>query len=88
MVIDLDPRWQAFVRQKVASGQYDSERQVLEAALGRLEQSENWSGPSGEELRKLVQEGVDAADRGELVDGKEAFRKIFDELEARRNTGK
>ena len=56
----------ARVRSLMQSGQFADEAAVVDAALDLLERRQY--------LRSLIQEGIDAADRGELIEMDEALR--------------
>lgn len=56
----------ARVRSLVQSGQFADEVAVVDAALDLLERRQH--------LRSLIQEGIDAADRGELIEMDDALR--------------
>lgn len=65
----IPPEFERAVLDRVRSGQYASPQEVLSAFLAALEQAEE----EHEALRAEVQIGLDQADRGEIVDGDEAF---------------
>lgn len=67
MNVSLDERFERLVKAKVRSGRYRSARQVVESALELLDTQEKDDTTKLAELRALVQEGVDAADRGEVM---------------------
>lgn len=64
MDVTLPPDLQAYTDELVASGEFSDANAVLEKAL-RLWMSER------EKVLALLQEGIDAADRGDVVDGPE-----------------
>jgi len=76
MTIDLPPELEAFVRNELESGNYDSEGEVVSRAISLLRELKT------HELRKQIQVGIDELDRGESIDleGEDALRAFFDEL--------
>jgi len=62
----LTDHQQAVVRRLIQSGRYASEEEVLSAALGRLEESETVD-EKREALRRDIEEGIAALDRGDYV---------------------
>lgn len=69
MNIKLIPELQQYVKEKVASGQYDSASHVVAAALLLMKNEEESFTPEElEELRKEVALGIEQADRGEFVE--------------------
>lgn len=65
-----------FVEEKVRSGEYANPDAVVENALATFRLHEGIL-PSGEKLRQLIAEGQAEADRGELLDGEEAFHDLL-----------
>jgi Arc/MetJ-type ribon-helix-helix transcriptional regulator len=69
MSYQLTPTVESMMREKMASGRYDSEEQLLVEALQALDAEE-------EELR-AIEEGLASVDRGEEgVSLDEAFRRL------------
>jgi antitoxin ParD1/3/4 len=76
MNISLSPRLEQLVRQKVASGFYDSSNQVIEAALFLLEERDQATSMRRERLLEEIAIGVNQADNRQLVDSNEVFRSL------------
>lgn len=72
MAVQLDTASESLIRQKVASGRYGDEADVIRAALDALEERERL-----QRLRGLVAEGFASAEHGELV---ELTPELLDEL--------
>lgn len=68
MSIQLAPATQAKIDQRVERGQYPDAESVVEDALRSLESRER-----KETLRALIQEGLDEAARGELIEMDDDF---------------
>jgi antitoxin ParD1/3/4 len=68
MSTELTPENEQFVCEAVQAGSYTSREAVLDEALTLLRQRE--------ELRRKINAGVEQIERGELLDGNEAFDKL------------
>ncbi len=62
MSLTLDAQLEALVRQKVASGRYHDENEVLREALDLLDERDQL-----ETLRAKIAIGAEEAERGELI---------------------
>ncbi len=76
MNVNLGPVLERFVSELLESGLYQSQSEVLREGLRLLKEREDLKKLRLEELRKEIALGSEQADRGEFVDGPEAFRKI------------
>ena len=65
-----------FVADLLKTGHYQSQSEVVREGLRLLKEREEVKQLRLHELRRAIQKGVAAADRGELVDGEEALRRI------------
>jgi antitoxin ParD1/3/4 len=79
MAIPLAPDVEAAVTRLVASGAYQTPIDVVAAAVRLLETERD---RQQDELRALIREGVESAERGELYDGDEVFDEILRDLDA------
>ena len=80
MNISLTPELEELVQKKVESGRYSSASEVIRAGLRLLEQEDA--------MRAQVHEGIEQAERGELVDGEEAVARVKKRAASkRRNAG-
>jgi antitoxin ParD1/3/4 len=87
--VQLTPELEELVQSKVKSGRYRSANEVVRQALLLLEQLDQDFTNRKDEIREQIEEGWQAAKRGELVDGDEVFDRIEAELEAmERSAGK
>jgi antitoxin ParD1/3/4 len=82
MNVHLSPELEQLVQSKVKSGRYNSASEVVREALRLLEQRDEVFTRRKGEIREQIEEGWLSAERGELVDGEEAFDRIDRELEA------
>jgi antitoxin ParD1/3/4 len=79
MTISLPPDVAKILASQVAAGTYASTDDALRAAAYLLErQAEHRI--KVEKLRQSLQESIDQADRGELLDGDEVFDEVLREL--------
>lgn len=76
MNVSLTPQLENFIKQKVSSGLYNSASEVIREALRLLGDRDNLRKIKLEELHRDIKEGIDQADRGDLLNGK----AVFDEL--------
>ena len=84
MNVSLTPELEELVSEKVRSGRYNSASEVVREALRLLEEQDQLRALRLEEIRKKIAEGLDALDRGEGIDGEEAFDRLRKKSEARR----
>ena len=80
MATILSPELEQFIQTEVASGKYANPDEAVTAAVGLLRQRER----KLDELRREIQIGHDALERGEYIDitDEASERKFFDELMA------
>jgi antitoxin ParD1/3/4 len=69
MDLPLTPELEAFIASRVASGQYDTPVDVISAGLRLLKERDHDREAGLEDLRASIREGIDQADRGELIPG-------------------
>jgi antitoxin ParD1/3/4 len=89
MNVSLTPELEKFVEKEVKSGLYQTASEVVRAGLRRLkEDSESrlLKAPATmEELEKLLLQSVNRLERGEGVDGEEAFRRLQKKIKQARH---
>ena len=76
MNISLTPELEELVQKKVESGRYSSASEVVRAALRLLEQEDELRETRLAAMRAQVREGIEQAERGELVDGEAAGARV------------
>lgn len=81
MNVHLTPELEQLVQGRVKSGRYNSASEVVREALRLLEQRDEVFALRKEEIRRQIEEGWQAAKRGDVVDGDEVFDRIDKELE-------
>ena len=75
-----------FVTELVDSGLYQSQSEVIREGLRLLKEREELKKLRLEEIRKEIIRGSEQADRGEFVNGPDAFRQIRQRRPARRTS--
>ena len=81
MNVHLTPELEQMVQEKVKSGRYNSASEVVREALRLMEQRDEVVELQKDEMRRKIQEGWDALQRGEKLDGEAVFDRIEKELE-------
>ena len=84
MNVSLTSELEEFVNNKVKSGMYFSASEVIREGLQLLRDHDELKNRRIEEIRQQIAHGVEQLERGEAVDGEEAFRKIREKSEKRR----
>ncbi|HKP77006.1 MAG TPA: hypothetical protein VJT67_15855 [Longimicrobiaceae bacterium] len=83
MGLHIPPEFERAVRDRVASGMYDSVDDVLQACLDALVHEEEFQAEEMDWLRKQIDVGIADAERGDVLPGDEAFEQIRAELRRR-----
>jgi antitoxin ParD1/3/4 len=78
--ISLTPELEQLVKDKVSSGKYHSVSEVMGEALRLLEERDRIRDQRLAELKAKIQEGIEASERGEVVDGEEVFAEIEEDI--------
>ncbi|MBN4001745.1 type II toxin-antitoxin system ParD family antitoxin [Nostoc sp. LPT] len=84
MYVSLTPELEQFIQSQVESGKYSSSEEVILAAIKQLEVRENIYKGRFEELQRLIMIGVEASERGEVIDGETVFHQLQQKLQERR----
>jgi antitoxin ParD1/3/4 len=82
MNVSLTPELEKLIQDKVKSGRYLSASEVVREALRLLEERDRVQQIKLDALRRELQVGIDQIERGEVVDGEEAFAEIERDLES------
>ncbi len=80
MNISLTPELEQLVKDKVNSGRYHSVSEVMGEALRLLDERDRIREQRLAELKAKIQVGIEALDRGEVVDGEEVFAEIEEDI--------
>jgi len=84
MELTITPELESIIQREVESGRYETPQQVLENAVYRLNQDDDKLGLTAAEFQSLLDEGWEAAERGDLVTPEEArahLAKVRSELD-------
>jgi len=90
MNVSLGTKWERFVDAKVRSGDFQTASEVLREGLRLLEEKEvlkRISVSSLEELRTKLMEGVSSLEKGQGIEGEEAFRLLRERIKRRKTRG-
>jgi antitoxin ParD1/3/4 len=82
MDVRLTPELEDLVREKVETGLYRDESEVVAEALRLLDRVEQGSEPQLDRLREAIQVGIDdiSAGRFTAINNEEELRAFFDDL--------
>jgi antitoxin ParD1/3/4 len=84
MNVNLTPELERLVQEKVASGLYNNQSEVVREALRLLVGQDRLREAHLARLRGALADGVDEADTGDLLDGGSAMEELRDFLRSRR----
>ncbi len=88
MNVNLTPELEALVVAKVQSGLYNNQSEVVREALRLFAEQDRIREAHLEGLRAALAEGLEQADRGELLDGEAVVSELRDSLRARTGSDK
>ena len=88
MNVNLSPELEELVRQKVESGLYNNNSEVMREALRLLIEQDRLRDAHLQGLQAALAEGLAQADRGELRDGAEVMKELRTLLKRRRKSSK
>ncbi len=83
MNVNLTPELEKLVREKVASGLYNSHSEVVRESLRLLVEQDRLREARVENLRSALAVGIQQADRGELLDGPGVVEEMREVLRER-----
>jgi antitoxin ParD1/3/4 len=76
MTIHLKPELEALIQAEVERGSYESADEFVAQAIRLLHAEEQWLADNRADIAAKIERGFAQAERGELVDGEEAFRRL------------
>lgn len=76
MEIAFPKHLQAFLEERIGSGEYDSPQQIVIEGLELFMQRDAELAAEKERLRGMIAKGAAQANRGELLDGEEVFARL------------
>ncbi len=83
MNVNLTPELEKLIQDKVKSGLYNNQSEVVREALRLLVEKDELRQTHLTELRRALAKGLRQADRGQLLDGHEVVREMRALLSAR-----
>jgi antitoxin ParD1/3/4 len=78
MEIPVSPEMERWIARMIADGRYEDMDEVVYEALQLLKEREEDPVARLDALRRDVRIGLDQLDRGEGIDGEEAFKQVLD----------
>lgn len=87
MTIRLRPELEALIQRDVQRGPYRSADEFVERAIEMLHEQEEWLAENRRRIAARIEHGFAQAERGELLDGEEAFQELRRRRDERRTKG-
>ena len=88
MNVNLTPELEELIQNKVRSGLYNNQSEVVREALRLWVEQDRLREAHLEKLRGVLAEGLAQADRGEHLDGPEVVEEVRESLRQRRQRDK
>lgn len=88
MNVNLTPELEKLVREKVKSGLYNNQSEVVRESLRLLVEQDRLRDAHLQKLRTALSIGLEQADRGELIDGPDVVEAMHNFLRERKATAK
>jgi antitoxin ParD1/3/4 len=76
VTIHLKPELEALIQADVERGPYESADEFVAQAVRLLHAEEQWLADNRADIAAKIERGFAQTERGELVDGEEAFRQL------------
>ena len=76
MNVSLTPELEQLIEERVKTGLYNSASEVVREALRLLMERDQIKQMKLDELRRQIQIGIDASDRGEVITEEEAMERL------------
>lgn len=80
MNIGLSKELEQLINDKVKSGRYLSASEVVGEALRLLDERDRVQEARRAELKAKIREGIEASERGEMVDGEQFFAELEEDM--------
>ncbi len=76
LTVSVPAHVDAFIKDRIASGRFETAGDVVGAAIALLEERERLREAVIDEIRRDIEIGIAQADAGQVRDGEEVFREI------------
>lgn len=76
LTVSIPVHQDAFIKDRVARGRYETAGDVVREAIALLEQREHMRDAVIDEIRREIELGIQQAEAGQVRDGEEVFRDI------------
>jgi len=86
--VNLTPELERIIQEKVASGLYNNQSEVVREALRLLVEHDRLREMHAKRLQASLAKGLAQADRGDTLDGEEVIAEMREFLRERRRTRK
>lgn len=80
MNVSLTPELEQFIQSQLESGKFTSVDEVIIAGIKLLEERERIYKGRFEELKREIMIGIEASERGEVVDGETVFAELEEDI--------
>jgi antitoxin ParD1/3/4 len=80
MKITLTPEIEQLIQEKVNSGKYSSVSEIIGEGMRLLEARDRDKETQLVVLKEKIKQGIDAANRGELIDADEVFAELENDI--------
>ena len=87
MTIHLNPELEALIERDVERGPYQSADEFVAHAVQLLHEQEQWLADNRDGIAAKIEHGFAQAERGELVNGDEAFEQLRQRHQRQREQG-
>ena len=81
MNVSLTSKMKVFIQEQIDKGRYFSPSEVVNEALELLEEREQIRHIKLEKIRQQVKLGIEEAERGEVFDGREVIKELYQKIE-------
>lgn len=76
LTVTIPAHLDAFIKDRVARGRYETEGEAIRTAIELLEERERQRDAVIDEIRREIELGIQQAEAGQVRDGEEVFRDI------------
>lgn len=81
MTVELSPKLEALLKEKLETGRYQSADEIMREALQLLDEQDRFLTLQRDDIRSKIREGQESLRRNEGVDGESTFDRLESELD-------